>query len=142
MGDDDRPVGMDSPTLLLMIMYRAVPALLLLLGIAAIGSKRAVSTRAVIGCSLAIVSALTIATALIEASWMRVSRELLARFCGADALLYGIPGLAVTIGVILLKRDRHQTWLRIGVLVALYLVAAHVGLRLSSHVADFVSAVG
>ena len=130
MGDDDRLRSMET----LAIVYRLLQLVLLLLGIVAIVSKREVSTRAIVAGGALVVVVLTIVTGVSEALRLGVPTALLGYVFGATALFFGLPGLAVTTGAILLRRDRRQIWLRVGVLAALYLVAAHVGLKLVTHV--------
>lgn len=131
MGDDDRPLDMEA----LAIFYRVLQLLLLLLGTFTIVSKRDVSTRAIISAAAIAVLALTIGTGIAEAVRIGVPLGLMGYVFGGTALFFGLPGIAVTVGAILLRRDRRQLWLRVGVLTALYLVAAHVGLKLVTHVA-------
>ena len=132
MGNDDRPVCMET----LAIIYRLLQLLLLLLGIVAIVSKRDVSTRAIVGIGAIAVVTLTIGAGVSEALRIGAPLRLLGYVFGATALFFGLPGAAVTTGAILLRRDRRQIWLRVGVLTALYFVAAHVGLKLVTHVAS------
>lgn len=132
MGHDARPVCMET----LAIIYRLLQLLLLLLGIVAIVSKRDVSTRAIVGIGAIAVVALTVGTGVSEALRIGAPLRLLGYVFGATALFFGLPGAAVTTGAILLRRDRRQIWLRVGVLTALYFVAAHVGLKLVTHVAS------
>lgn len=131
MGSDDRPVGMEA----LAIIYRLLQLVLLLLGILAIVWKRELPTRTIVGIAAFVVVVLTIGTGVAEAFRIGVPPGLLGYVFGATALFFGIPGVAVTIGAILLRHDRRQIWLRLGVLAALYFVAAHVGLKLVTHVA-------
>lgn len=118
----------------LAIVYRLLQLVLLLLGIVAIVSKRDVSNRAIVAVAALVVVVLTTITGVSEALRIGVPVGLLGYVFGATALFFGLPGLAVTTGAILLRRDRRQIWLRVGVLAALYLVAAHVGLKLVTHV--------
>lgn len=118
----------------LAIVYRLLQLVLLLLGIVAIVSKRDVSNRAIVAVAALVVVVLTTITGVSEALRIGVPVGLLGYVFGATALFFGLPGLAVTTGAILLRHDRRQIWLRVGVLAALYLVAAHVGLKLVTHV--------
>jgi hypothetical protein len=131
MGNDDRPQGMEA----LAIIYRLLQLLLLVPGIVAIVSKRNLSARAIVGTGAAAVLVLTIGTGVAEVLRIGVPFGLVGKVFAATALFFGVPGLAVTVGSILLRRDQRQTWLRVGVLCALYFVAAHVGLKLVTHVA-------
>jgi hypothetical protein len=130
MGDDDRPLGMET----LAILYRLLQLTPLLMGIGTMVSKREVSTRTIVIAALVVVVVLAAATGTAEALRIGVPAKLLGYVFGATALFFGLPGLAVATGVILLRRDRRQIWLRVGVLTALYLVAAHVGLKLVTRV--------
>ena len=131
MGDDDRLLGMEA----LAIIYRLLQLILLVLGIAVIVSKRPMSTRSIVVVTTLAVVVLAIGTGVAESLRIDVPPRLLGYVFEATALFFGVPGLAVTVGSILLRRDQRQLWLRIGVLCALYFVAAHVGLKLVTHVA-------
>jgi FtsH-binding integral membrane protein len=130
MGNDDRPQDMEA----LAIIYRLLQLTLLVLGIVTIVSKRNLSTRAIIATTAIAVVVLTIGTGIAEVLRIRVPLTLVGNVFVATALFFGVPGIAVAIGSILLRRDQRQIWLRIGVLCALYFVAAHVGLKLVTHV--------
>jgi hypothetical protein len=119
----------------LAIVYRLLQLVLLVLGIVAIVSKREVSSRAIITVGVVVIAVLTIGTGISEALRIGVPMALLGYVFGATALFFGLPGVVVTLGAILLRHDRQQIWLRVGVLTALYFVAAHVGLKLVTHVA-------
>lgn len=119
----------------LAIIYRLLQLVLLLLGIATMLSKRPVSTRAIVGVAAIAVVVLTIGTGVAEALRIGAPAAIFGSIFAATALFFGVPGIAVTVGTILLRRDQRQIWLRVGVLCALYFVAAHVGLKLVTHVA-------
>ena len=125
----------------LAIIYRLLQAILLLLGIVTMLSKRPLSARIIIGGAALTVVVLTLGTGVAEALRIGAPVALLGYVFGATALFFGVPGVAVTVGAILLRRDQRQLWLRVGVLCALYFVAAHVGLKLVTHVA-LVNAAG
>lgn len=130
MGDDDRLVNMEA----LAIIYRLLQLVLLLLGMVAVLAKREVPTRVIVGAGAAVVLVLTIGTGAAEAFRIGVPPALLGYVFVATALFFGLPGAAVTVGTILLRREQAQMWLRLGVLTALYFIAAHVGLKLVTHV--------
>lgn len=119
----------------LAIIYRLLQLVLLALGIVTIISKRELSTRAIVAVAAFTIVVLSLATGVSEAFRIGVPAALLGYVFGATALFFGVPGVAVTVGALLLRRDSRQIWLRVGVLTALYLVAAHVGLKLVTHVA-------
>jgi FtsH-binding integral membrane protein len=131
MGDDDRPQSMEA----LAIIYRLLQLTLLVMGIAATITKRSLSTRAIVGLAVIAVVVLSLGTGVAETLRIGVPIGLVGNVFIATALFFGVPGIAVTVGTILLRRDQRQIWLRVGVLCALYFVAAHVGLKLVTHVA-------
>jgi hypothetical protein len=118
----------------LAVLYRLLQMIILLLGIVSIVSKRELSTRAIVAVAAVTVVVLAFGTGVAEALRIGVPLGLIGYVFGGTALFFGLPGIAVTVGAILLRRDRRQLWLRVGVLAALYLVAAHVGLKLVTHV--------
>jgi ABC-type lipoprotein release transport system permease subunit len=126
----------------LILVYKVLPALLLVygLGIVVAGRRLAASTVALIGLVLGA------ALVFVCASWINsllppMGRDW-ARFVKADLLFFGVPGVTITVAGLALRRLPSPLWAKASTIVVLFLIAFVAGTVLSARVVDFANASG
>lgn len=60
----------------------------------------------------------------------------------AYLVLYGVPGLAVTVVALVARHYASPRWARVCLIIIAYAIAAPLGVRLSAGIVDFVNAAG